>query len=306
MSLTSIFSSVGLRTLFPLLVPRHLWERANALDSNGYVVATIFGPPIAASLVAFAGGPAALFAIGLVYGLTALTMVGVDDPATEVTAKGTLLGDALAGLVYVWRNRTLRGLGISISVINLSGGMTTIVVPLLVLHQLGLSAAVVGILFSISGVSGMVSALFFGRMDTRGREWVMLVVPPFGIAAGVALILPIALAAPAGAPGALDPTIGIGLIAAAHLLIGLVNGPMDIALFTVRQRRTDPAWLGRAFAISMGFNFVGYPIGAAISGVIAASSLGAAVILGIAACVASGILAAVLIPARDPSTEPAT
>ena len=303
MSLTSILSAVGLRTLFPLIVPRHLWERANALDSNGYVVATILGPPIAASLVAFAGGPAALFVIGLAFGLTALSMVGVDDPLTEVTATGTLLGDARAGLAYVWQNRTLRGLGVSVSVLNLTGGMTTIVVPLIVLHQLGANEALVGVMFAISGVSGMVSALVFGRIDTRGREWVMLVLPPFGYAAAVALILPVALAGPVGSPGALDPLLGLGLIGTAQFLVGLVNGPLDIALFTVRQRRTDPSWLGRAFAISMGFNFVGFPIGAALTGVIAATSLGGAVMLGIGACVASGILAAVLIPVRDPATE---
>ena len=244
MSLTSIFSAVGLRTLFPLIVPRHLWERANALDSNGYVVATIFGPPIAASLVAFGGGPLALFSIALLFGLTALSMVGVQDPQTEVTATGTLLGDARAGLVYVWRNRTLRGLGVTVSVLNLTGGMTTIVVPLLVLHQLGANAALVGVMFAISGVSGMVSALVFGRVDTRGREWIMLVLPPFGYAAAIALILPVALAGPAGTPGAIDLILGLGLIGVAQFLVGLVNGPFDIALFTVRQRRTDPAWLG--------------------------------------------------------------
>jgi MFS family permease len=223
-----------------------------------------------------------------------------------VTATGTLLSDAREGLVYVWRNRTLRGIGASVSVLNLTGGMTTIVIPLLVLHQLGASVVLVGLMFAISGLSGMVSALVFGRIDTRGREWVMLVLPPFGYAAAIALILPVALAAPAGATGSLDPILGLGLIGAAQLLVGLVNGPFDIALFTVRQRRTDPAWLGRAFAISMGFNFVGFPIGAAISGVIAASTLGGAVLLGIGACVASGILAAALIPARDPATELAT
>ena len=304
MSLTSIFSAVGLRTLFPLIVPRHLWERANAIDSNGYVVATILGPPIAASLVALGGGPAALSVIAIAYGLTALSMVGVRDPQTEVTATGSLLGDAREGIVYVWQNRTLRGLGVSISVLNLAGGMTTIVVPLLVLRQLGANEALVGLMFAISGVSGMVSALVFGRIDTRGREWVMLVLPPFGYAAAIVLVLPVAVAGPAGAPGALDPILGLALIGAAQFLVGLVNGPLDIALFTVRQRRTDPAWLGRAFAISMGFNFVGFPIGAALSGVIAASSLGGAVLLGIGACVASGILAAVLVPARDPASGP--
>lgn len=301
MSLTSIFSAVGLRTLFPLIVPRNLWERANALDSNGYVVATIFGPPLAASLVALGGGPVALLGVGVLFGLTALSMIGVRDPQTEVTATGSLLGDARAGVMYVWRNKTLRGLGVTVSVLNLSGGMTTIVLPLLVLHQLGANEVLVGVMFAISGVSGMVSALAFGRIDTRGREWIMLVLPPFGYAAGVALMLPVALAG----PGAMDPVLGLALIGVAQLLVGLVNGPFDIALFTVRQRRTDPAWLGRAFAISMGFNFIGFPIGAALSGVIAANSLGGAVALGIGACIAGGLFAAILVPSRDPATEPA-
>lgn len=300
MSLTSIFSAVGLRTLFPLIVPRHLWERANALDSNGYVVATIFGPPIAATLVAVAGGPAAMFAVGALFGLTALSMVGVHDPQTEVTATGSLLGDARGGLVYVWRNKTLRGLGATVSILNLAGGMTTIVIPLLVLRQLGANEALVGLMFAIGGLSGMVSALAFGRIDTRGREWIMLVIPPFGYAAAVAIMLPVALAA----PGAIDPLPGLVLIGTAQLLVGLVNGPFDIALFTVRQRRTDPAWLGRAFAISMGFNFAGFPIGAALTGVIAASSLGGAVALGIGACLVGGLVAAVLVPPRDPGAEP--
>ena len=304
MSLTSVFSSVGLRTLFPLIVPRHLWERANALDSNGYVIATILGPPIAASLVAIGGGPLALFVIGLTYGVTALSMVGVRDPQTEVTATGTLLGDARDGLIYVWRNRTLRALGVSVSLLTLAGGMTTIVVPLLVLRQLGSGEVMVGILFAISGLSGMVSALVFGRMDTRGREWIMLVLPPIGYGAAIALLLPIAFAGPAGGPNAIEPIAGLVLIGVSQFLAGLVNGPFDIAMFTVRQRRTDPAWLGRAFAISMGINFMGMPIGAVLAGLIAANSLGGAVALGIGATIASGILSAVLMPVRDPAGAP--
>src|SRR5918993_1333473 len=51
-SITGVLSVVGLRTLFPIIVPPPLWERVNAIDSNGYVVATTIGPPLAASLVA--------------------------------------------------------------------------------------------------------------------------------------------------------------------------------------------------------------------------------------------------------------
>jgi len=306
MSLTSILSAVGLRTLFPLIVPRHLWERANALDSNGYVIAIILGPPIAASLVGIGGGQLALFVIGVTYAVTALSMVGVRDPQTEVTATGSLLGDARDGLIYVWRNRTLRALGVTVSLLNVTGGMTTIVVPLLVLQQLGSSEVLVGILFAMAGLSGMVSALVFGRIDTRGREWIMLVVPTFAYGAAVALLLPVALAGPAGTRTAIEPILGLVLIGTSQLLVGLTTGPFDIAMFTVRQRRTDPAWLGRAFAISMGFNYIGVPVGAVLAGLIAANSLGGAVVLGIGASVASGFLSAVLVPTRDPGASPTT
>ena len=70
-SLTSILSHTGLRSLFPLIVPERLWERVNAVDSNGYVIATIFGPPLAAGLVAILGGPLALFGTAVAFGLAA-------------------------------------------------------------------------------------------------------------------------------------------------------------------------------------------------------------------------------------------
>jgi hypothetical protein len=78
-SFTAILSHTGLRSLFPILVPRHLWERVNAVDSNGYVIATIVGPPLAAALVAVFGGAVALIGVALAFGLAAVTMIGVPD-----------------------------------------------------------------------------------------------------------------------------------------------------------------------------------------------------------------------------------
>src|SRR5688500_11523967 len=75
-SLTSILSHVGLRSLFPILVPEHLWERVNAVDSNGYVVATIIGPPIAAVMVGFLGGPLTLPLNGNAFGAAQVVLFG--------------------------------------------------------------------------------------------------------------------------------------------------------------------------------------------------------------------------------------
>ena len=293
-SVTGIFSHTGLRSLFPILVPRHLWERVNALDSNGYVVATILGPPLAAGLVATIGGPITILAIAVAFGVAGAVMVRVPEPHVETVTTGRLLADAWQGLLYWWRNRTLRGLGFSLSIVNLASGMTTIVIPLAVVNALGAGTAVVGLVFAIAGVAGMVSVLVFGRLDTRGREWPMIVVPIFLSAGAVALILP------AVGAGGVEVGLGAGLafLAAHSLAIGLLQGPLDIALFTVRQRRTDPAWMGRAFAVSMAVNFMGFPIGAAAAGLIATVSLPAAVGLGVVACLVGGVLAAAMIPRR--------
>ena len=295
-SFTSILSAT-VASLFPIMVPRYLWDGSTRSISNGYVVATIVGPPVAAGLVALLGGPAALIVIGLTFGLAALPLIGVPDPSPRIAAGGRLVVDAWHGVVYWWRNRTLRGLSFSVTVLNVAFGIQTILLPLIVLDVLGGGELAVGLVFALSGVSGMVSAFSFGRLDSRGREWRMLIVPMLLMAPAYALIVPVA-------GGSVSVAVGFGLLALSALVLGFLNGPMDIALFTVRQRRTDPAWMGRAFAVSMAANFLGYPIGAAIGGTLAAQSLPGAAVLGVVLILVGVVLGAVMVPRRDPDERP--
>ena len=234
--------------------------------------------------------------IGLAFGFAAIPMRGIPDPPFETASTGRLFVDAWEGLLYTWRNRTLRGLGFAISITNLSGGMVTIVVPLIVLNRLGANEVTVGLVFAVSGITGMVSAFISGRMDTYRREWSMIVWSLAGFAPAAALLLPASLST-AGATG--DPAAfaaGLGLVVLSSALLGLANGPLDVAMFTIRQRRTDTAWMGRAFAVSMAFNFVGYPIGAALAGILASISLQASIIVGVVACLVGAGAAATMIP----------
>jgi MFS family permease len=293
-SLTGPFSQTGLRSLFPLMVPEPLWERVNALDSNGYLVASILGPPIAAGLVTLFGGQVAIMAIGLPFGLAALALFGVREPRTDAATSGSLRTDVLDGIRYAWGNRTIRGLAASISTLNLAGGIVTIVIPLLILERLHGSELLVGLAFAVSGLAGMVSVFGSARMNTRGREWHMLALPIALMAPSYALLLLANSSA-----GVSAPVLGFAVIGLSMLVVGLLNGPMDIGLFTIRQRRTDPAWMGRAFAISMALNFAGFPIGAAIAGALAATSLDLAILLAVVACIAAAIFTIVLVPRRS-------
>jgi MFS family permease len=282
-SLTSPLSTAGLRSLWPVLVPRPLWERANAADSVGYVLATVIGPPLAGIIVQLWGPAQALAAIAIVFVAAALVMLGVPEPKVGSTATGRLWSDAWLGLVYTWRNRTLRGLGVSFSILNIAWGVNVIVIPLIVLDRLHGGPALVGAIFAAQGLGGVVSSMLAGRIDTRGREHRMMVYPMLGSALFVCLLLPDA---------------GLLPVLVAVVLFGVFNGPIDVAMFTVRQRRTDPAWMGRAFAVSMSFNYLGFPIGSGLAGVVAGRSLDGAIAIAIGASVIAAAVAQVLIP-RD-------
>jgi MFS family permease len=280
-SLTAPLGNVGLRTLYPILVPRHLWERMNAVDSNGYVIASIIGPPLAGVIVGVAGGEWAIIGTGLVIGLGALALVGLRDPETNTSTTGSLLRDAWAGLRYVLRNPTLRGLAASISIANVANGILYIALPVLVLQRFRQGPATVGILLAVSGVAGIFTTTFFGRMRSEGRERDMLAWPQMALAVPFAVI-------------ALAPNLYV--VAACLAVFGLLVGPVDIALFTIRQRRTDPAWMGRAFAVSMSLNFSGVPIGTALAGPLVGWSLDLTIYLAAALVFVAGVMPLLAIP----------
>jgi predicted MFS family arabinose efflux permease len=284
-SLTGPLSSSGLRSLFPLMVPQHLWERVNAVDSNGWVLATVVGAPMGALLSQLVGFEAAMAFIAAAYAAAALVMFGAPDPRADVASSGNLLRDAWLGLVYTWNNRTLRSLAISLSVMNLSGGMVEIVVPVLVLKHLGMGQEMVGYMFGLMGAFGVVSAFLSGRVRTEGRERRMILIPAVVFTLATAFLL---------WPGSLIP------IALSMAIAGLANGPMDIAMFTLRQRKTDPAWMGRAFTVSMNLNFSGFPIGAAIAGAMVAQwPVEYVIVLGVVANLLGAALGYLLIPRAE-------
>jgi MFS family permease len=66
-SLTGPLSASGNRALFPLIVPRNFWDRANAVDSGTQALASVVGPALAGLLVAAVGGPGAFVLTGILY-----------------------------------------------------------------------------------------------------------------------------------------------------------------------------------------------------------------------------------------------
>jgi len=285
-SLTNPLSWAGARSLFPIIAPRHLWERANGLDSSGHVIATLLASPLAGTLVGLLGGEWALAISGAVYVVAAAVMLRLPDPRQPGTQVGSVLRSAWQGLVYTVRNPTLRGLALTLSTFNIGNGLLAIAVPVLVLGRLHSGPSTVGLLWGAMGGAGLISALLAGRISSLGRERQMMI--------GGILVATVATALLAAATN-------LAVVAIAIALLGLAMGPFDIGLFTLRQRRTDPAWFGRAFAVSMSLNSVGNPIGSAVAGPVIAWSLDAALWAAALMALVSAVFPMFAIPARDES-----
>lgn len=289
-ALTNPLSWAGARSLFPILAPRHLWQRANGLDSSGHVIATLLASPLAGLLVGLFGGEWALAASGAVYVAAAVVMLRLPDPRNPSAQVGSVLRNAWLGLKYTLSNPTLRGLALTLSSFNIGNGLLIIAVPVLVLGRLHSGPATVGLLWGAMGAAGLVSALVVGRVSSLGRERQLIL--------GAILIGSLATAM-------LPFANSLAVVVVALIILGLAAGPFDIGLFTLRQRRTDPAWFGRAFAVSMSLNSVGNPIGSALAGPLIAWSVNAALWAAVAASLIAALLPLLLIPARGEAFAPA-
>ena len=288
-SLTSPLSAAGIRTLVPRLVRIEARDRANALDTSIHGLTDIVGPALAGVLVGFASAVPTFILIALLYGATALCVGRIRTPHPRVGPSQPLLRTALTGLVRVARTPTLRAMALSYSLYQLTWGVLLVVVPVVAARHVsgGAGEATAGLLWAGSGLVGVVGALIAGRLRTLGRERPTMVL------------------------GMIVTALAAGPVAATHGLFGLAlglmgiaaaAGPVDIAVLTLRQRRTDPAELGRVLSVSMSLNLAGIPLGSALAGVLLPWSLPATfAVAGLASLL--GAVATALIPRDDAAAD---
>jgi len=286
LGVSNILSITGARSLFPLMLPRALWDRANGVDTSMYSATAVVGPAIAGIVVARFGPEAGLLLTASVAAIAAVSLVGVHEPIARVDSGGSLLGDAWAALVYVVAHPSLRGLAITLFIANLGFGVILVGIPLLVLRQLHGTAATVGQVWAVVGLAGLTAGLLIGRVSTEGRERQL-------IALSIAIQVPTLVL--------LAFTRSLAMVFAIAVIAGAAGSVINVGIFALRQRRTDPAWFGRAFAVSMSLNFAGAPIGSALSGPLLERSIAVPLLLGAAISAVAVIAALVLIPRQQPA-----
>jgi hypothetical protein len=284
-SLTSPFSAAGIRTLLPSVVPPAVLTQVNALDAGLYALVDVCGPAAAGALFGFAGAAPTLFTIGLLYAAAVLVLPRMPRAASwRWPGWGTILRDAGTGVARLLHHRVLRRLAGAYALYQVAWGILLVAVPVSVATSVGGGApadTTTGLLWALAGGAGAVGALVAGRFLAPGREHLVMAL---GIA-GTTLAIE-AAGTWFGLPG-----LVLGLT-----LAGFLEGPVDVSLLTLRQRCTEPGWLGRITAVSMSFNLSGLPAGAALGGVLLAWSPAVAFAAAALACLAGAVASLRLAP----------
>jgi len=224
------------RALLPELAMLAGWrlERINASFESAQSLATLLGPPIAGLLVALLGAGNVLWLDAASFAVSAaLVMTAIPAGITAIVPLVEGYSDALrAGLRFLWNDHLLRAMALSLTLSNFLGGaLYFVLLPVFVKETYG-QAAVLGIIFSAGGLGQLLSAIAYGAIGHHLARRVLWLVGfstmPFGywaLAAGVPL----------------------GVLLAVIAFSGLLSGPLNPMMVTIRHERIPSALRGRVF-----------------------------------------------------------
>jgi Na+/melibiose symporter-like transporter len=164
------------------------------------------------------------------------------------------------GVRFVWRHRELRALAVAFALFNFGSSIVTALWFPYVLDRLGLAASVAGALITVGGATALCAALVVQRtVGSRGPR-VLLPVSLGGLVAGLWLV-------PLAASG--SPVV---LLAAYQLVYSFALVFFRVSAATARQLLTPVDYQGRVYATVYTVAWLMVPVGAAVAGVLAAST----------------------------------
>ncbi len=218
------------------LVQRDLIVNAVALSSTAMSATRIIGPSLAGLLITTAG-PGACFAVlsvAYIAPLAVLLTVIPDVPPLPRAAGATALGELFEGVRTVRRDPLVRGIVIVCAPLAFFGVSYMPYLPVLARNQLHGSATVLGLLYSIGGLGGVVGGVVIATIgNTSGRRRLLT------IGGGVYAVSLFVVAHSATLPITLVALVGISFSFLA----------MNTSMTTLLQTDTDPALRGRLLGI---------------------------------------------------------
>ena len=256
------------RTMLPGLAERSGMrpEAMNSAYEMSDGAAVIVGPVVAGFLIAWVDAANVLLIDAVTFAVSAVLIglftpdvradVEEHDPA-ELAPEGSRLGQAWAsiraGLRFIREDRLLLALALVLVFANFfNGAVFNVVLPVLVRDRFG-DATQLGFVLSAFGIGSLVGAALYGMTGANFRH------ARWGIwFAGIVAV--------AALRWAFVPHLPAAALAACMAVAGVLSGPINPLLVTVRFERIPVALRGRVFASFAALASIADPLGMVATG----------------------------------------
>jgi MFS family permease len=229
-------------------------DRVNATLESLQNLSLLIGMPVAGLLVAWLGARHVLWldagasAISAV--IVILTVPGAMFARHVAAASGRYWDDVLTGFRFIRRDEVLWPMVIVLALSNAVGATSGVILPVYFRNEFG-SAASLGLVLAAMGAGGFLGSTLYGAMAVRVSRravwyvsflavplefWIFLVSPP------------------------------AALIAAVFFLVGIVMGPINPIMVTLRHERSPLAIRGRVFSTYSAIAMAAQPLGILVAG----------------------------------------
>jgi MFS family permease len=276
--------SVAAPALIPTLVPRDQLAAANRWLELARSSAFAAGPAIGGAIVGWMGGSAAYVLATFLSLVAVVLLAGLAEPHRPAPVRRHLLQELREGAGFVATHPLLRPILITSVFFNTSWFILQAVYVAYAVHNLGLTAAGVGITLGVYGAGMVAGALAADRLARHLSYGVMIASGPLS-----ALFASLVMVSTIWFPSGVLAGLSFFLFGAGPIL-------WTITTATLRQAVTPNAMLGRISAVVMTASFGSRPIGAAIGAMLAAR-------FGVEACLvasAAGFLIQFLVILASP------
>lgn len=295
-----LFFDIAITSFLPTVVARGQLVDGNSKLATSDAVATVAGPSLGGVLVQLVSAPGAIAIDAVSFLTSALLLRGIQarEPTAVGTvgaARGRLIGELMEGLRFLVAQPLLRAMTLSSALGSVAVSIQGAVLILYATTDLGISAALLGVVFASRGIAALIGAWLAGRVGTRlGPGRAIIAGTLVGSVGAFAMALPSASSAAA---------VAVAVVVGGQVLLGLGAPIYSVNQLSLRQAITPDRLLGR---VNAGRRFVVFgvaPLGALAGGFLGeALGLRAALLAG-ALCMVGAVVAAIASPLRS-SVQP--
>ncbi len=260
----TVFFDIAYQSYLPSLVDRSQIIEGNSKLEISRSAAAVGGPGLGGGLVELLTAPYAVLADAVSFFVSGLFVLGirkVEEQPARVAADGSrtsLWTELKEGLRFVLGNPNLRAQAGCTATSNLFGSMAFAVVLVFAVRELGLSAGLIGVVFSIASLGALLAALTAMRLSAR-----------FGI--GPVTIATAAAFGPTFLLIAFAPTgnAAVPFLIVAEILFGFAGVTYNIVQVSYRQSICPPRLQGRMNSVMRFLVWGTIPLGTLAGGALA-------------------------------------